>query len=91
MIIVWEEPKRLANHDRHGLDFSAFESAFSFERFLAVPARPSRTGRVRFQLIGALGGETVVIAIVSPLRAEALSIVSLRPAGPQERRAYEEL
>jgi hypothetical protein len=89
--IVWDEPKRVANLDKHGLDFSEFESGFSFDRFVALPARPSRTGRARFQLVGMLYGRTVVVAIVSPLGSEALSLVSLRLAGPRERRAYEEL
>lgn len=44
MLIVWDEPKRLANLDRHGLDFAHFETGFSFGRFLVFPTRPSRNG-----------------------------------------------
>ena len=33
MVIVWDEPKRLANIDKHGLDFSDLSLAF-FERAL---------------------------------------------------------
>jgi uncharacterized DUF497 family protein len=88
---TWDEPKRLANLAKHGLDFADFEEAFSFDRFAALAARPSRTGRERFRLIGSMFGDTVVVAVVSPLGKEAVSIVSLRPANPLERTAYENL
>jgi uncharacterized protein len=90
MKIVWDEPKRLANLDKHGLDFREFEDGFSWEACLVFPARPSQTGRARHQMIGALNGELVVVAVVSPLGSEALSLVSLRPASTKERRLYEQ-
>lgn len=91
MMIVWDEPKRLANLDKHGLDFAAFEAGFSFDRFAALPAQPSATGRVRYRLVGTLDGKLVVVAVVSPLGSEALSILSLRPANAKERKAYDAL
>jgi uncharacterized DUF497 family protein len=90
MKIVWDEPKRLANLDKHGLDFRGFEEGFSWETCLVFPARPSQTGRARHQMIGELKGELVVVAVVSPLGFEALSVVSLRPASGKERRLYEQ-
>jgi uncharacterized DUF497 family protein len=33
---------------------------------------------------------TVVAAIVSPLGSEAMALISLRVAGPKERKIYEE-
>ncbi len=90
MKIVWDEPKRLANLDKHGLDFREFEDGFSWEACLVFPARPSQTGRARHQMIGELNGELVVVAVVSPLGSEALSLVSLRPASAKERRLYEQ-
>ncbi len=89
MKIVWDEPKRLANLDKHGLDFREFEDGFSWEACLVFPARPSRTGRARHQMIGALNGK-LVVAVVSPLGSEALSLVSLRPVSAKERRLYEQ-
>ncbi len=38
MIIVWDEPKRLANIDKHGLDFADLSLEF-FERALIRPAK----------------------------------------------------
>jgi len=90
MKIVWDEPKRLANLDKHGLDFRDFEEGFGWEACLVFPSRPSQTGRARHQMIGELNGELVVVAIVSPLGSEALSLVSLRPASSKERRLYDQ-
>jgi uncharacterized protein len=71
------------------LRFRGFETGFSFDRYLAFPARASRTGRTRYRLVGTLFGEPVVVAIVSPLGFEAVSIVSLRIANVKERAAYD--
>lgn len=90
MKIVWDEPKRLANLDKHGLDLAAFESGFDWTDFLTIPARPSSTGRRRAILVGVLNNELVVTAVVSPLGSEALSLISLRPAGTKERMLYDE-
>ena len=79
MVITWDEPKRLANFEKHGLDFERFEEAFDFDSSLRIPAKSSRTGRSRFGLLGMMNGELVVVAVVSPLGSEALSLVSLRP------------
>jgi uncharacterized DUF497 family protein len=36
--IVWDEPKRLANLDKHGLDFADLDETF-FDSALVVPSR----------------------------------------------------
>lgn len=77
--LVWDEPKRLANLDKHGLDFSELSFAF----FASAFHRPAKDGRR--QAIGHLNGRPVSV-IFAPLGSEALSIISLRPADPQERR-----
>ena len=69
-------------------DFADFELGFSFDRYLTFAARPSRTGRQRFRLIGSLYGEQVVAALISPLGSEAIGLVSLRPASSMEKKAY---
>lgn len=48
------EPKRSANIAKHGFDPADFEDAFSFDRYLTIPTKPSRTGRERLKL-SALG------------------------------------
>ncbi|WP_298965063.1 BrnT family toxin [uncultured Methylobacterium sp.] len=84
MRIVWDEPKRVANLDKHGLDFADFEAGFDFDTAIRLQTRPSRTGRARFKLIGWLDGQLVVVAILSPLGSEALSLLSLRRAGQKD-------
>ena len=89
MKATWDEPKRRANLLKHGLDFADFDEAFDAETALFLPARPSGNGRTRYILIGDWNGMLVVVVIVSPLGTEALDIVSLRPASPRERNAYD--
>lgn len=89
MDIVWDETKRLANLDKHGLDFADVADHFEFERAVYFPARQIRTGRIRRMAVGLMHG-MVVVLIQSPLGAEALSLVSLRPAKAKERKRYAE-
>jgi uncharacterized protein len=77
MIIVWDEPKRLANIDKHGIDFADISEAF----FLSAMVRPAKAGR--WSAIGQLDGAIVVIFAV--LGGEGISIVSARPASRRER------
>ncbi|MDQ0422587.1 uncharacterized DUF497 family protein [Peteryoungia aggregata LMG 23059] len=80
MVIVWDEPKRLANIDKHGLDFADLSLEF-FERALIRPAK-----RGRLQAIGRLADGTVAVIFVR-LGTEGLSVISIRAANPAERRA----
>ncbi|NBB50855.1 hypothetical protein GVN24_21475 [Rhizobium sp. CRIBSB] len=80
MVIVWDEPKRLANIDKHGLDFADLSLEF-FERALIRPAK-----RGRLQAIGRLADGTVTVIFVR-LGTEGLSVISMRAANPTERRA----
>jgi uncharacterized protein len=79
MVVTWDERKRLSNRDKHGMDFAALSSAF-FERAVIVPTKLRR-----FLAIGTFNGSliTVVFAI---LGSEAVSVISMRPTSPKERR-----
>lgn len=78
MRIVWDEPKRLANLDKHDLDFADLTPAF-FEEAMIVPARDGRLAA-----IGRLGNGTLTV-IFFQLGSEAISIISMRPASVKER------
>lgn len=80
MVIVWDEPKRLANIDKHGLDFSDLSLEFFQRAFI----RPAKRGRL--QAIGHLADGTVAVIFVR-LGTEGLSVISMRAASPTERRA----
>jgi len=77
--ITWDEPKRLANIAKHGVDFAVIGEGF-FAAAIVVPARDGR-----WKAIGWLGG-FVAAVIFKPLGAEALSIISARPAARPERK-----
>ena len=79
MQIVWDEPKRLANLDKHGLDFADL----SVEFFSGAVVRPVRSERL--QAIGPLDEGTVAV-IFRLLGNEAISVISMRPANRKERR-----
>ena len=86
MRFVWDEPKRLSNLAKHGLDFADVEKGFDFDRAIVLPAKPSRAGATRIRLIGELNGEWLVAVIASALGSEAISIVSLRKASEKGAR-----
>lgn len=78
MKIVWDEPKRLANLAKHRLDFASLDLDF----FAQAAIGPGKHGRLI--AIGELNGVKTVIFI--KLGSEALSVISMRPASPKERR-----
>ncbi|MFC5503723.1 MULTISPECIES: BrnT family toxin [Hyphomicrobiales] len=77
MKILWDEPKRLANLDKHGMDFAALDERF----FAEARIGPARDGR--WTAIGRLNGVVTVVFVT--LGTEALSIISMRPASRRER------
>jgi uncharacterized DUF497 family protein len=88
MRIVWDEPKRRANIERHGLDCSRIDEEFDWDTALVIPTKPSRIGRKRMIFVGHVLETGVVVIVASPLVSEALSIVSLRLASEAERALY---
>ncbi len=78
VVIVWDEPKRLSNLVKHGLDFASVERSFDFERAIVLSATIcSKSGRPRLRVIGEMDGRLVAL-VASPLGGEALAIISLR-------------
>jgi uncharacterized DUF497 family protein len=81
--IVFDEPKRVSNVAKHGLDFAEIDR-FDWKDALIVPARPGAMDQSRFKAIGKLDG-VFVVAVCSRLGVEAISIISLRKASSKER------
>jgi uncharacterized DUF497 family protein len=77
MRILWDEPKRLANIDKHGLDFAALTEGF-FSQAMIRAAKGER-----YLAIGFIGASAVAV-VFRPLGAEALSVISMRPANRKE-------
>ncbi len=79
MVITWDNAKRLANILKHRLDFADLDEDF-FSKAVIVRARPPR-----FTAIGRFRDAMAVVAIFAPLGAEAISVISMRPANKKER------
>jgi uncharacterized DUF497 family protein len=82
--IVWDEPKRLANLEKHGLDFADLDEAF-FENALVASGNKSK----RWRAIGVNAGGVIVV-VFARLGREGISIISMRPANKSERDLYRE-
>ncbi|MEO8667260.1 MAG: BrnT family toxin [Bauldia sp.] len=80
MRIVWDEPKRLANIEKHGLDFAEL----SVEFFEAATIYPAKAGRL--MALAALNGRPVIAVVFLPLGTEGISIISMRTASLKERK-----
>jgi uncharacterized protein len=85
MKIVWDEPKRLANLEKHGLDFADLNEMF-FDNALVIP---SHNAGKRWVAIG-VNIRGVVVVVFARLGREAVSIISMRPASRYERKLYAE-
>jgi hypothetical protein len=83
MKIVWDEPKRLANLDKHGLDFADLNETF-FDSALVLPSRHKRWIGIGKNIHG------VIVVVFVALGKEAVSVVSMRPASRNERKLYAE-
>ena len=77
MRIVWDEAKRLTNLAKHGLDFADLDTGFFAEAALGP------TDKGRFVAIGEWAEITITVVF---LGAEAISVISMRPASRKERR-----
>ncbi len=80
----WDEAKRQANIDKHGIDF---EAAKSFPWETAHIRLSSRRGEPRYVATGYIGDR--LFSVVYTYRGDGRRIISLRSASPRERREYE--
>jgi uncharacterized DUF497 family protein len=83
MKIVWDEPKRQANLDKHGFDFAEV-GEFDWQNAAIEIARPDADGRQRMKAVGYYRDGTAVV-IFALLGSEAISIISFRKANAKER------
>ena len=83
MQISFDEPKRLQNIAKHGLDFADLDVEY-FAGSIIVPAKLGRS-----MAIGILTDD-VIATVFLKLGSQGLSIVSMRPASRKERKAYEQ-
>ena len=79
MKILWDEPKRLVNLAKHGLDFADLDTDF----FSGAALGPADKGR--FVAVGEWAGIAITV-VFRPLGAEAVSVISMRRASRKERK-----
>jgi uncharacterized protein len=79
----WDEAKRQANLEEHGIDFEDAASIFS-RPYLRI--RSDRNDEMRFVAIGCI--KDIEIAVVYTIRAGACRIISARRARTNEREDY---
>lgn len=85
MRFEWDERKRRANLERHGIDFRDCARAFDSAMLVTLDDRTDY-GEVRVLGIGTLDGE--IVALVWTIRGDAIRIISARKANGKERAAY---
>jgi uncharacterized DUF497 family protein len=81
----WDENKRIANLNRHGIDFAEVHEVFDFDRYL-FPDERFDYGEIRYISIGLLLGEVVVITHTET--DELIRIISARKAERHEQEIY---
>jgi uncharacterized protein len=86
MKIVWDEPKRAANLDKHGVDFVDAAGIFAGHTVEAEDDRDDY-GEARHRAIGMHEGQAYVV--VFTVRGERLRIISAWKAGRHDRRTYQ--
>lgn len=87
MKFEWDETKRRANLEKHGLDFRDAEKVFRGPTVTAEDKR-QEYGEERYISLGLL--EDVVVVMVHTPRGERIRIISMRKAKAKEKQAYEE-
>jgi uncharacterized DUF497 family protein len=82
---TWDERKRRANLERHGVDFAGADAIWDNPTVTREDLRRSY-GEARFVTFGLLEGEVVVLVYTE--REEDIHIISLRRAEKYEARYY---
>jgi uncharacterized DUF497 family protein len=85
MEFEWDEAKRLANIQKHGIDFADIEQVFA-GWYVETKDLRRDYGEQRFRAVGQLGNHIVQIAYT--WRGDRRRIISARRAGRNDRRTY---
>jgi uncharacterized protein len=85
MQFEWDENKRLANLQRHGIDFADVWQVFEHATYTIIDDRFDY-GELRFFTIGLLNGR--VVAIAHTENADVIRIISVRKANKNDQETY---
>jgi len=81
----WDEAKRRANIEKHGIDFVDAVEIFAGQ-FIETEDRRRDYGERRYRAVGQLGEQIIQVAYT--WRSERRRIISARRAGRNDRRTY---
>lgn len=84
--ILWDEAKRQANLDKHGLDF--LDAVMVLESPYRLDIESVRSSEQRTQPFAYVFDVLAVLTVVHVTREDAIRIVSFRPASEEERSVY---
>ncbi len=85
MQFEFDERKSRANKAKHGLDFVEAQVLWLDEQLIEIPART--TDESRFLVVGLIAGKHWSAVIT--YRSEAIRLISVRRAHPEEVALYE--
>ena len=83
LIFEWDEQKRIATLEKHGLDFIRAVRVFLGDTLVL---RSGFDGEERFLAIGDLDG--IEVAVIFTMRGQVVRIITARRARLHERTAY---
>ena len=85
--LIWDEPKRLANLRKHGLDFA--DAGEVLESRYRLDVQELREGELRVLSISYALGFLAVLTVVHTDRDGMARVISFRRASQEEREAYD--
>jgi hypothetical protein len=85
-MITWDEAKRLANLDKHGLDLA--DAGLVYDAPNKVTLESPRKGELRRMDVALVEVMGVVLALAYVARDQEIRAISLRRASKTERRLY---
>lgn len=89
MHFEWDEHKRRANLDKHGIDF--LDARLIWRQPVLDPAETRMfEGEVRPATLGIIGKDALIIAVVYTARQGVIRLISARRARRNERRRYQD-
>jgi uncharacterized DUF497 family protein len=82
----WDERKRMANIEKHGLDFADAYRVYENPAKLTLPV--SRRNELRLQDIAVVDIDGRLTTLIYVRRNDAVRVISFRRASVKERRQY---
>ncbi len=89
MEFEWDEDKRVANLEKHGIDF--LDARIMWRKPVLDPAGDRQSGgELRLTALGVIGEDEMIAAIVYTVRAGVVRLISARRARRVERKIYQD-